>query len=70
MGGLCAHSLNVYDSLEKLCRAFYTKYDENGECMGYACPYSEDTIRIVALFHDFDKMNNVAVESFYNLVGV
>ena len=57
MGGLCAHSLNVYDSLEKLCRAFYTKYDENGECMGYACPYSEDTIRIVALFHDFDKMN-------------
>ena len=31
MGGLCAHSLNVYDSLEKLCRAFYTKYDENGE---------------------------------------
>lgn len=56
-GGLCEHSLHVYESLEKICRALYTKYDENGECMGYECPYSEDSIRIVALFHDFDKMN-------------
>lgn len=47
MGGLCAHSLNVYDTLSKMINAFY----------GDDSPYSEDTIRIVSLFHDFDKMN-------------
>ena len=33
--------------------------DESVEEIQYVstCPYSEDTIRIVALFHDFDKMN-------------
>ena len=56
-GGLCHHCLNVYDTLTKMCRAFYTKYDENGECMGYDCPYSDETLIIVSLFHDFDKMN-------------
>lgn len=47
MGGLCAHSLNVYDTLSKLVKVLY----------GDTSPYSEDSIRIVALFHDFDKMN-------------
>lgn len=57
-GGLCAHSLNVYDSLKKLCRAFYTPEDPaTGEQGEMECPYSEDSIRIVSLFHDFDKMN-------------
>ena len=60
-GGLCEHSLHVYETLSKLCKSLYE---------GQECPYSEDSIRIVALFHDFDKMNNAAVESFYNLVGV
>lgn len=57
-GGLCAHSLNVYDSLKKLCRSFYTPEDPaTGEQGEMECPYSEDSIRIVSLFHDFDKMN-------------
>ncbi len=57
-GGLCAHSLNVYDSLKKLCSAFYTPEDPaTGERGEMECPYSEDSIRIVSLFHDFDKMN-------------
>lgn len=56
-GGLCAHSLNVYYTLVNMCRAMYTQVDENGEVQDYVCPYSEDTLKIVALFHDFDKMN-------------
>lgn len=57
-GGLCAHSLNVYDSLKKLCVSFYTPTDSvTGEQGAMECPYTEDTIRIVSLFHDFDKMN-------------
>ena len=57
-GGLCAHSLNVYDCLKKLCAAFYTLTDPaTGEQGAVECPYSEDSIRIVSLFHDFDKMN-------------
>ena len=46
-GGLCAHSLNVYNVLVRLCQSLYA---EN-------CPYNDDTLKIVALFHDFDKMN-------------
>ncbi len=42
-GGLCQHSLNVYNALSKLNK-------EYGD-------YSEDTIRIVALFHDISKAN-------------
>lgn len=60
-GGLCSHSLNVYDSLVSLCHAMYDKYDINGEFQGFDCPYSEDTLKIVALFHDFDKMNKYEV---------
>ncbi len=47
-GGLCAHSLNVYYTLVKLCNAIF----EPG-----TCPYSDDSLKIVALLHDFDKMN-------------
>ena len=56
-GGLCVHCLNVYDTLVKMCHALYDEYDENGEYKGFNCPYSEETLIIVALFHDFDKMN-------------
>jgi len=50
-GGLCAHSLNVYDTLTKLVNDFYTEETRP----------TEDTIRIVSLFHDFDKMNKYEV---------
>lgn len=48
-GGLCAHSLNVYDWICKMA--------QDAQEMTGAEPYSEDTLKIVALFHDFDKMN-------------
>ena len=47
-GGLCAHSLNVYKTLVDMCEAMYP---DN------TCPYDANTLKIVALFHDFDKMN-------------
>lgn len=57
-GGLCAHCLNVYDTLVDFCEALYHDvYDKNEQFVSKSCPYSEDTIKIVALFHDFDKMN-------------
>lgn len=43
-GGLCEHSLHVYDNLCKLVKEFYPNVDE-------------DTVKIVSLFHDFSKMN-------------
>ena len=48
-GGLCAHSLNVYNMLHDMTLMIWPNYSE--------CPYDEDTLKIVALFHDFDKMN-------------
>lgn len=44
-GGLCEHSLNVYDVLVDL--------------VGMYCPdrYSDDTLKIVALLHDVSKSN-------------
>lgn len=57
-GGLCDHCLNVYDTLVDFCEALYPDvYDENEQFVSRGCPYSEDTLKIVALFHDFDKMN-------------
>lgn len=59
-GGLCAHCLNVYDTIVSFCEAMYPDnhvYDENQQLMSNSCPYSDDTLKIVALFHDFDKMN-------------
>lgn len=48
-GGLCEHSLNVYERLRKLL------IDEYGSMKN--CPYTEETIAIVALFHDLCKAN-------------
>jgi hypothetical protein len=63
-GGLCAHSLSVYYTLKNFMDAIYPmrkleRESDDQEEVRYesTCPYSEDTIRIVALFHDFDKMN-------------
>jgi len=72
-GGLCAHSLNVYDYLVKLMKMKYPiitkeivneqgiiQYNENHEPLTEevdTCPYSDDTIKIVSLLHDMSKMN-------------
>lgn len=45
-GGLCEHSLHVYDNLKLLITQY--SYEE---------VYSEDTIKIVALLHDISKTN-------------
>lgn len=47
-GGLCKHSLNVYCNLKLLIE---NKYKDG------TCPFSEDSIKIVALLHDISKMN-------------
>lgn len=47
-GGLCEHSLNVYQNLLKIVRLKNT-LDE--------CCYDSDTLKIVALLHDISKMN-------------
>ncbi len=57
-GGLCAHSLNVYDWICKLA--------EDATQVAIQPEYSEDTLKIVALFHDFDKMNKYE-KSFRNV---
>ena len=46
-GGLCQHSLNVYDNL---CKLIAIKYPED-------CNYNSDNIIITALLHDISKMN-------------
>ena len=46
-GGLCDHSLNVYEKLVMLVNNCYP--DNN--------PYSNETLIIVALLHDLSKMN-------------
>jgi hypothetical protein len=48
-GGLCEHSLNVYDNLCALTSMYYRDVPE-------------DSIKIVALFHDFSKMNFYTTE--------
>lgn len=64
-GGLCEHSLNVYNNLKTLLANKFpvlktiTKNEqgEEVETLVNTCPYSEDTVKLVALFHDFSKMN-------------
>lgn len=46
-GGLVKHCLNVYNRLKRLMAM---EYNEN-------CPYSEETLTIVALLHDISKIN-------------
>lgn len=60
-GGLVKHSLNVYEQLKKLMEMVYpvvTKKTEEGvEYVENTCPYSEETLIIVALLHDMAKVN-------------
>lgn len=48
VGGLCEHSLNVYDNLKHLIES----KDGLDECC-----YDDNTVKIVALLHDISKMN-------------
>lgn len=62
-GGLCQHSLNVYDNLKKLVKefAYHVEYEESGGGQESAATlvsdFSEDSIRTVALLHDLAKVN-------------
>ena len=46
-GGLAEHSLNVYECLEKLCHE---------HSIQFGTEFDEDSIRIIALCHDFCKI--------------
>lgn len=61
-GGLIQHSLNVFIRLIRLLEQEYPKKfignDEEGkEIWEETCPYSKETIAIVALLHDISKVN-------------
>ena len=56
-GGLCQHCLNVYFTLVDFCKALFPNVEKDDGTIESTCPYSDDTLKIVALFHDFDKMN-------------
>lgn len=55
VGGLCEHSLNVYKQLKRLVKGFAQK--RVGDTDEVESLYSEDTIKIVGLFHDISKAN-------------
>lgn len=50
-GGLCAHSINVYERLVRLCEA---EWGENG--------FNRESVAIIGLFHDLCKTNIYKVE--------
>ena len=50
-GGLCAHSLNVYERMVALCDSEFG--EEN---------YNRESVAIIALFHDLCKTNTYKVE--------
>ncbi len=52
-GGLCDHSLNVYDCLKS--------YLESDRVKDWGLNYSEETIAIIALLHDLCKTNTYTV---------
>ncbi len=50
-GGLCAHSINVYERLVRLCEA---EWGEDG--------FNQESVAIIGLFHDLCKTNIYKVE--------
>lgn len=50
-GGLCAHSINVYERLVRLCEA---EWGEDG--------FNRESVAIIGLFHDLCKTNIYKVE--------
>lgn len=65
-GGLIKHSLNVYNRLKKLIELEYPTMvqDESGEMkkVENTCPYTDETIAIVALLHDISKVDFYEVQ--------
>lgn len=51
-GGLCEHSVNVYNELKRLL-SIYPEFNH----------YSEETLAIVSLLHDVCKINNYVVST-------
>lgn len=64
-GGLCKHSLDTYDCIRKICSAMYPdEYEQITNDCGQledarirVCPFSEDSLKIVALFHEISSVN-------------
>ena len=56
-GGLCQHSLNVYDTLCKFVADMFPMQGTEDGIATYTAGPSLDSIKIVSLLHDFDKMN-------------
>lgn len=62
-GGLCEHSLHVYDTLVKLVEDFASHFEYHESEDGTSAEeirvnhYSDDSIKIVALLHDISKTN-------------
>lgn len=60
-GGLCQHSLHVYEQLSALVAIEYPDRfvgDDNQPLdLPYECPISEESIIITSLLHDMSKMN-------------
>lgn len=60
-GGLCEHSLNVYNNLKILVEQFASHNEvvetEDGKSVSIVNNYSDDTIKLVALLHDISKTN-------------
>lgn len=65
-GGLIQHVLNVYNRLKKLIDLQWPKWvpDEFGEMKtsNISCPYSDETIALVALLHDISKINYYEIQ--------
>lgn len=53
-GGLCLHSLNVYERFKKILKA---EYGEN-----YASVIPEESVAIIGLLHDLCKVNTYTVD--------
>lgn len=53
-GGLCLHSLNVFEAAMKINESLLRPKQEAGECL-FSEPLKEESIAIAALFHDLCK---------------
>lgn len=53
-GGLCLHSINVFEAAMKINEALLRPKQEIGECL-FAEPLKEESIAVAALFHDLCK---------------
>lgn len=61
-GGLCQHSLNVYNNLKALVELKgFTKTDEGEPKEQIKEIISDDSIKIVALLHDISKINTYKI---------